>query len=170
MSADPVEVAIQALDEMHETHDRGAPPVQLGIEWMTRHLGRPWFAWVVISGIITWIALNLTQLALTGSALDRPPFQGLKLVASLISLIMAIFILITQNRQNRIAHHRAEITLQMAVVTEQKVAKIIELLESLRRDDPNLPQRRDRTAESMAQATDVREAAEKVDEMGTTRA
>jgi len=44
-------------------------------------------------------------------------------------------------------------------VTEQKVAKVIDLLEQLRRDDPHLPNREDAAAASMAQATDVREAA-----------
>ncbi len=170
MNRDPVEQALKTLDEMHQTHDRDAPGMQLGIERVTRTLGRPWFAWVAGLFIVTWIAVNLWEMLSGRRPFDRPPFQGLKAIASLTSLMMAIFILITQNRQNRIAHRRAEITLQMALVTEQKVAKTIELLEELRRDAPSLPHRRDKEAEAMAEATDVREAAAKVDDMGTTRA
>lgn len=170
MNIDPVDQALRTLDEMHQEHDREAPVLQLGIERVTRTLGRPWFAWVAGSFILVWIAVNIAEMLSGRHPFDRPPFQGLKAIASLTSLMMSIFILITQNRQNRIAHRRAEITLQIAVVTEQKVAKTIELLQELREDAPSLPKRRDREAEAMAQTIDIREAAKKVDEMGTTRA
>ncbi|MBV8637202.1 MAG: DUF1003 domain-containing protein [Candidatus Eremiobacteraeota bacterium] len=156
---DPVDLAVQTLTELREESHRNVPTTQLGIERVTSGLGKPWFAWTVLAFVILWIGGNTAFRTYTHRPFDSPQFPLLELIVSLGSLLIAILILITQNRQNDVAHRRAEITLQMALVTEQKVAKVIDLLEQLRRDDPHLPNREDAAAASMAQATDVREAA-----------
>ena len=157
---DPIDLAVQTLAEMHAENLRAVPSAQLGIERVTDSLGKPWFAWAAILFVIVWIGLNLAVAATSPQrALDRPQFPWLELIVSLTSLLMTIFILITQNRQDLLSHRRAEITLHLALVSEQKVAKIIELLEQLRRDDPNLPNRNDPIAAKMAQGTDLREVA-----------
>ncbi len=156
---DPVDLAVQTLTELREESHRNVPTTQLGIERVTGALGRPWFAWSALGFVIFWVGINLSFRARAQYSFDTPQFPLLELIVSLSSLFIAILILITQNRQNDVAHRRAEITLQMALVTEQKVAKVIDLLEQLRRDDPDVPNREDAAAASMAQATDVREAA-----------
>ena len=169
MNENPVDLAAAALAEMHEEHHREVTSAQLGIERMTRALGRPWLAIAVIAFVVVWISVNLWYGAIAHRAFDRPQFPWLELIVSLASLLMTIIILITQNRQDAIAHRRAEVTFQLAVVTEQKVAKVIDLLEELRRDDPHVPDREDRIANAMSEPTDVLEAASKVDELGRTR-
>ncbi len=159
---DPIDLAIQTLTELHDETRRSVPTAQLGIERVTDRLGKPWFAWAVLVFVAAWIVANLAYRSFAQRPFDAPQFPVLELIVSLGSFFIAVLILITQNRQSRVAHRRAEITLQMAVVTEQKVAKIIDLLEQMRRDDPHLPNREDRAAESMARATDVREAAEEL--------
>ena len=154
---DPVGLAVQTLAEIHAENLRAVPTSQLGIERLTGTLGRPWFAWSAITFVVAWVACNVALLR-AGASFDRPQFPWLELIISLASLLVTIFILITQNRLSTVSDRRAEVTLQIALVTEQKVAKVIELLEQLRRDDPNLPNRRDHQAEAMAQATDLREA------------
>lgn len=166
-SKDPVELAVQTLAEIHAENLRVIPSPQLGIERITNAIGRPWFALAAIALVAAWVLINIFFLHV-----DRPQFPWLQLVVSLASLLMTTFILITQNRLQYVAERRAEVTLQIALVTEQKVAKIIELLEQLRRDDPHLPNRRDQQAETMAQATDVREAVselEKAQEQAAAR-
>lgn len=49
---------------------------------------------------------------------------------------MTSVILITQNRQGKLAKRREHLELQMSMRTEQRTAKIIDLLEELRRDVP----------------------------------
>ena len=156
---DPVGLAVETLAELHAESHRDVPSAQLGIERVTATIGKPWFAWTALAFVTGWIGANLVFRAMAERPFDSPQFPVLELVISLGSFFIAILILITQNRQSRVAHRRAEITLQMAVVTEQKVAKIIELIEQLRRDDPHVPDREDEAAATMAQATDVREAA-----------
>jgi uncharacterized membrane protein len=46
--------------------------------------------------------------------------------------------------------------LELAILSEQKIAKVIQLLEESRRDDPNIRDRRDPEAETMGQAADTR--------------
>ena len=45
-------------------------------------------------------------------------------------------------------------TLELAILAEQKLAKIIALLEEFRRNDPNQSNRRDRVAEAFAEPAD----------------
>jgi uncharacterized membrane protein len=61
--------------------------------------------------------------------------------------------------------------LQIALLTEQRTAKLIELMEELRRDLPNVHDRLDGAAEMMAQASDpaaIVDALTTLDEGGET--
>jgi uncharacterized membrane protein len=62
---------------------------------------------------------------------------------------MTTMILTTQNRQNREAEKRAHLELQVSLLTEQRTAKIVALLEELRRDLPSVKDRPDPVAEAM---------------------
>ena len=46
--------------------------------------------------------------------------------------------------------------LELAILSEQKIAKVIQLLEELRRDNPNIHDRRDPEAETMSRAAAIR--------------
>jgi len=62
--------------------------------------------------------------------------------------------LIKQNRQEKLAEQRAQLGLQLNLLSEQKIAKLIALIEELRRDIPNVQDRFDAEAEVMKQAAD----------------
>ena len=70
------------------------------------------------------------------------------------SLLIATGVLIQQTRQDKLAEQRSHLILQINLLTEQKIAKLIELVEALRADIPNLPDRYDLEAQIMQQATD----------------
>jgi hypothetical protein len=54
------------------------------------------------------------------------------------------------------ATRREQITLELAILSEQKSAKIIVLLEEFRRNDPNQGNDRDEVAEALAEPADAR--------------
>lgn len=77
------------------------------------------------------------------------PFAVLQGIISLAGVFIASLILTTQRRDNEIASHREQLTLELSILAEQKAAKIIGLLEELRRDLPSLPVRIDKEAEAL---------------------
>ena len=100
--------------------------------------------------MLTWIALNLGLQKLGWRSLDDPPFAWLELVASLAALFMTGMILSTQRRDDELASHREQLTLELAILGDQKAAKIIQLLEELRRDLPSIRDRVDDQAVAMS--------------------
>jgi uncharacterized membrane protein len=103
-----------------------------------------------------WIALNLVVIGVGGRPLDGPPFNELELAVSLAALFMTILILSTQRRDDELASHRDQLTLELAILSDRKIAKVIEFLEELRRDDPALRNRVDHTAVEMSAPADPR--------------
>jgi uncharacterized membrane protein len=60
----------------------------------------------------------------------------------------------TQRREYQLAQLREQHTLELAILSEQKTAKVIQLLEQSRRDNPLIRNRVDQEAEAMAQPAD----------------
>jgi len=87
-------------------------------------------------------------------ALDPPPFQWLQGAMTLASLFMVVFILGAQRHEDELSGHREMLTLELAILGEQKTAKVIQLLEELRRDSPQIHNRVDQEADDMAQPAD----------------
>jgi uncharacterized membrane protein len=156
------------MAEIHADTLRRTPRSQLGIEWLIGTLGRPWFAYALIAFVALWVVVDLAA-GHYGRQFDPQQFPWLELIVSTGSLMLAALILISENRQQRLADQREQVTLQMALVIDRKAAKIIELLENMRKDDPALPDRMDAEAERMAEATDLRSAVDRL-ERETNRA
>lgn len=85
---------------------------------------------------------------------DQPPFFWLQGVVGLLALLVTATVLVAQARQAQISEQRSQLALQIALLTEQRTAKLIELMEELRRDLPNVHNRSNEAAEVMAQASD----------------
>lgn len=149
-----IEDTIHSIAQLHAAHHQAASPLQRAADRMTRFLGRPRFIGLLTVLVLGWIVANLLALALGYGAVDPPPFAWLGLAISLVSLYMVVLILTTQRREDQLAQHREQLTLEVAIVNETKTAKIIELLEEMRRDSPALPNRIDEEAMAMAEPAD----------------
>jgi uncharacterized membrane protein len=104
-----------------------------------------------------WVAGNSLGQVFGYAPLDPPPFQRLELAISCAALCITILILTTQRRDDQLAQQREQMTLDLAILSEQKLAKIIQLLEESRRDNPLLDNRVDRSAAEMAKPADPHE-------------
>lgn len=158
-SEPPLERALRSEAEVHAQHIQELPRSQLGIEWFTDRIGRPWFAYAIVGFIAAWVGIN----TLGHGRFDVTNFPLLQLIIGACSLVMAAFILIAENRQSAVAEKRAKLTLQLSLANEVRTAKIIELLEQMRRDDPSLPNRKDDEARQMTEAIDLPTALEKME-------
>ncbi len=126
------------------------------VERITLALGRPRTLYVTLLSALAWIAWNLASPILAWPFLDPPPFSRLQAVVGLASLLMTTMVLTTQNRQARHAEQRAHLDLEVNILAEKKIAKLIALIEELRRDMPNVHDRPDLVAEKMTHALDAR--------------
>ncbi len=121
---------------------------------MTALVGRPGFVGLLTAIVLVWVAANFGAAWIGWEPLDPPPFAWLGGVVSLTALYMTALILTTQRREDQLAGHREQLTLELAILGEQKSAKIIELLEEMRRDDPSLRNRVDHEAAAMSTPAD----------------
>lgn len=148
----------QQVDTIAALHERGESDVsihQRTIEKVTAFLGRPLFLNLTIAAILLWIGLNASARRLAVSPFDPAPFPLLAWLVSTGGLLLTIVVLITQNRQARLAERRAQLDLQVSLLSEQKIAKMIALMEELRRDIPSVRNRHDPEAEAMSEAADA---------------
>ena len=149
-----IEETIRATVELHAAHRRGATRAQLVVARVVDLLGRPGCIGLLIAAVLCWIGGNLLALAFGYTPIDAPPFSWLELVVSLMALCITALILTTQRRDDQLAEHREQMTLELAILSEQKLAKIIQLLEESRRDNPLLDNRVDVSADAMAMPAD----------------
>jgi uncharacterized membrane protein len=120
-------------------------------------LGHPRVAGLLVVAVMWWVAGNSLGHIFGYAPLDPPPFQWLELAVSFAALCITILILTTQRRDDQLAQQREQMTLDLAILSEQKLAKIIQLLEESRRDNPLLDNRVDPSAAAMAKPADPHE-------------
>ncbi|MDB4935743.1 MAG: hypothetical protein JWP87_2715 [Labilithrix sp.] len=136
--------------------DNQRSPSQRYVESFTATIGRPATIAILLALIAVWIAWNGYEHASGRKALDEPPFFWLQGVVALYAALISTFVLATQNREKRHGEQRAYLELQVNLLAEQKTAKIIELLEELRRDMPTVRDRVDHQADAMQLPVDTK--------------
>jgi len=146
-----IEETIQAIARLQAEHRRNATPLQHAVERLTAFVGRTTFVGGLTVVLLLWVGGNILAGQLHFSVLDAPPFNWLQGAAGVLALYITVFILSTQRRENELSELREQLNLELVITNEQKTAKVIELLEELRRDMPQVINRYDPEAVAMAQ-------------------
>jgi uncharacterized membrane protein len=149
-----IEETIRLIARLHAEHHQSATPLQRAVDRMTALLGHPRFIGALTVIVAGWISLNLLAAAFSYHPIDPPPFSWLGCAISLVSLYMVVLILATQRREDQLGQHREQLILELAILSEQKTTKVIQLLEESRRDNPLIRNRVDQEAETMARPAD----------------
>lgn len=149
---DHIEATVAAITDLHAEHYRKAGRMQRMVSLTTAFLARPRTLTILTVAIVGWIAGNLVLLVTGQHALDTPPFPYLADAASIVALYLTTIILITQRHDDDLATRRDQLTLELAILADQKASKIIGLLEELRQADPNQDSRRDDYADALSGA------------------
>jgi uncharacterized membrane protein len=161
--------SIEATAELERKALAGASLQQRAIERFTLAVGRPRTVWIILIVVAAWIALNLGLRLAGRPQIDPPPFYWLDGVLALAALLMTILILTTENRMSEIEEQRSRLHVQISILAERKAAKIIQLLEELRYDMPQVHNREDREAEELTLPTDPHTVAEQLEKRTPTR-
>jgi uncharacterized membrane protein len=135
---------------MHAAHHREASLADRIIDRTTAIVGRPDFLLGGAITVCTWIIANSLLWQFGQRPFDGFPFPLLDLLLSCAALVIAVLILGSQRRADRLANLREQTTLELALLTAEKASKIIDLLEELRRDSPGIADRIDLEAVEMA--------------------
>ena len=154
LSPTHIEQTIQTISRLHAEHHNNATAFQWFVGRATDLLGRSWFFGALTITAVCWIVANLAAAPLGYHQFDPPPFSGLGCAASVLSFFMVIVIVVTQRRDDHLALYREQLILELVISSEQKTAKVIQLLEEFRRDHPLMGDRTDQQADDMAQPAD----------------
>ena len=127
-------------------------------------MAHPWFIGALTIAVAGWIGFNLLSSALGYAPPDPPPFEWLGLALALASLYMVLLVYATQRRDDQLAERRDQLTLELALLNEQKTAKLIQLIEEFRRDIPIVDNREDPQAEAMARPAEPERVLEAIEQ------
>ena len=150
--ADVLDQDIETIVEMRVRAESKVGQHQRFIERLTNILGRPLSIYILLTLVTVWILLNLSARLLGLGILDAPPFPWLQDTMSIGAFFMTIVIFTAQNRQAKAEEQRRHLDLQINLLTERKVSKMIGLLEDLRRDMPHVANRIDTEATAMQES------------------
>ena len=162
-----IEEAVRSIADLHAKHQQTATRLQRAYGAVTSSVASPWFCAALTCVIISWAALNLLADALGYEPFDGPPFPWLTFALTLGSLYVVILIYATQHRDDQLTELREQMTLELALLNEQKTAKVIQLLEEFRRDIPLVANRVDEQADAMAEPADTKRVLEAIQETHT---
>jgi uncharacterized membrane protein len=152
--SDHVEATVQRMADLHARHTNDLSGLRRRVIGASSAFAHPPVIMAVLAVVLAWVVFNLTARRLGLDPFDPLPFNLLQAVASVLALIATLLILATQRREEELARLRSQLTLQLAVLSEQKLAKVIHLLEEQRRENPLLSNRKDGEAADMARPTD----------------
>jgi uncharacterized membrane protein len=157
------EETVRSLADIHEQHQRSVGTIQKLADRVTGAIGRPVAVLSLLALSLCWVGGNTLVDHRGGRALDPYPFAGLELFAAVSAFLVTLLILTTQRHEQEINRRRDQLTLHVALLAEKKTAKVIDLLEEMRRDSPALPSRDDPQASELAKPADPQQSLERIE-------
>ena len=137
---------IAALMEVRRREERQRPASDRIAGAVTRFAGSMWCVYVHALLFGAWLVVNSGRVPRV-RPWDPFPFVMLAMFASVEAIFLSTFILITQNRMQRMADRRAELDLQISLLTEHELTRAIHLLDGVARrvgsDRPPEPELRE---------------------------
>jgi uncharacterized membrane protein len=150
---DPIGKSIEAIVELHTREVQNLSSHQRVLEKGAQFFEKPEFLYSLIVGLAIWImgsTLNDKEIFF----FKFPTFNWIEHGLDAAALLISTGVIIRQTRQEKFAEQRSQLMLQLNLLSERKIAKVITLLEELRTDLPNVVNRYDSEATIMQDAAD----------------
>lgn len=96
---------------------------------ITAFTGSMTFVYVHATFFAFWFCANLGLLGLR--PFDPYPFVMLAMIASVEAIFLSTFVLISQNRMQRLADQRADLNLQISLLAEHEVTRLIRMVDAM---------------------------------------
>ncbi len=159
-----VDEAIDAVADLERDAQDAISRHQRWIARVTNRIGQPLTFYLVVVFVVLWITSNLAVLNANGKTFDPPPFSWLQGTLTLSGLLVAILILTTANRVAKIDTQRDKLTLQINLLNERRTAKLVRMIDELRRDSPNIPTHDDPEVVQLSEPTNAQEVSKAIEE------
>ena len=123
---------IRALTEVRQREERRRTVSDRIADAVTTFAGSMWCVYVHAVLFGGWIIANVGWIPRV-KPWDPFPFVMLAMFASVEAIFLSTFILISQNRMTRMADRRAELDLQISLLTEHELTRAIAMLDAVAR-------------------------------------
>ncbi len=154
----PISKNIRVIAEMEKEYLASRTGLERFGDMVAVEGGKSWFILLHAIWFSGWLAYNLAE-----PGFDPYPFPLLTLSVSLEAIFLSLFILMSQNRSNRQAERRAHFDLQINLLAEAEMTKMISMLQALCAAQ-NLPESRDPELAAMQKETNPSEVVRDLDE------
>jgi uncharacterized membrane protein len=124
-----VEQNIDSIVKMRVAEERKKSLQAHVADALTRFSGSMIFVYVHAIWFVLWIALNVGWIG--GKPFDPFPFSLLTLIVSLEAIFLSTFVLISQNRAGAISDRRADLDLQINLLSEHEITRLLSLLDAV---------------------------------------
>ena len=127
---------------------------------ITAFSGSMLYVWLHVAWFSIWILVNVSVILF--EPFDSYPFGLLTMIVSLEAIFLSTFVLITQNRQAIAADRRAKVDLQVNMIAEREITKLIEMVKDIH-DHLGMATPQDQELEEMKEQTHVDKLADAID-------
>jgi uncharacterized membrane protein len=137
-----VQQNIRALLEARARHEKEKTVSDRVADVITRWSGSMVFVYLHVLFFGVWIAANVNLLGLL--PFDPFPFGLLTTIVSLEAIFLSTFVLVSQNRQAALADRRNDLDLQIDLLSEREITRILQLVDAIARHlSVNVPKAKD---------------------------
>jgi uncharacterized membrane protein len=120
---------IRSLQQRRKDEERKAGWQERTADIITRFTGSMMFVFLHLAAFGFWIVANLGWIP--GIPAWDPSFVVLAMIASVEAIFLSTFVLISQNRMQAAADKRADLDLQISLLTEHELTRLIALVSAL---------------------------------------
>jgi uncharacterized membrane protein len=127
--AEVVQNNIESLVQMGRAAEQKKGLQEKIADALTRFSGSMAFVYLHAIWFGLWIMLNMGWLG--GKPFDPFPFSLLTLIVSLEAIFLSTFVLISQNHAGELADKRADLDLQINLLSEHEVTRLLTLMDAV---------------------------------------
>jgi uncharacterized membrane protein len=121
---------IDALLQVRRSEERRRSTSDRIADTITAFAGSMWCVYAHALAFGAWIIINLGWVRGI-RPFDPFPFVMLAMIASVEAIFLSTFILITQNRMQRLADRRAELDLQISLLSEHELTRAVRMIDDI---------------------------------------
>lgn len=151
---------VRALLARRAAEDRAKTRSERIADAITRFAGSMTFVYIHLVMYGAWILLNLG--VVPGITPWDPTFVILAMEASVEAIFLSTFVLISQNRMSALADKRADLDLQVSLLSEHEITRILSLVQQMA-GQMDIDEARDPELEELARDVHPEKVLEKIE-------